>query len=111
MFSETTKCELQDSICNIEFEFQFMNTLAGMLLIRYKLIFIAFIFQVTGANKGIGYGIVKGLCEKYDGTVYLTARNVKRGEAAVAELKKVACVLNVPNKFLDTIICSIIENV
>jgi len=41
----------------------------------------------------------------------LTARNVKRGEAAVAELKKVACVLNVPNKFLDTIICSIIENV
>ncbi|XP_021941630.1 carbonyl reductase [NADPH] 1-like [Zootermopsis nevadensis] len=43
---------------------------------------------VTGGNKGIGYGIVKGLCEKFNGTVYLTARNVGRGEAAVAELKK-----------------------
>jgi len=32
---------------------------------------------------------VKGLCEKYDGIVYLTARDVGRGEAAVSELKKV----------------------
>ncbi|XP_069688609.1 carbonyl reductase [NADPH] 3-like isoform X2 [Periplaneta americana] len=43
---------------------------------------------VTGGNKGIGYAIVKGLCEKYEGLVYLTARDVGRGEAAVAELKK-----------------------
>jgi len=32
---------------------------------------------------------VKGLCEKYDGIVYLTARDVERGEAAVSELEKV----------------------
>lgn len=43
---------------------------------------------VTGGNKGIGYAIVKGLCEKYDGIVYLTARDVGRGEAAIAELEK-----------------------
>jgi arginase family enzyme len=27
---------------------------------------------VTGANKGIGYGIVQGLAQKFDGIVYLT---------------------------------------
>ena len=27
---------------------------------------------VTGANKGIGYSIVKGLCKQFDGVVYLT---------------------------------------
>jgi len=43
---------------------------------------------VTGGNKGIGFGIVKGLCEKFVGTVYLTARDVSRGKAAVADLKK-----------------------
>ncbi|XP_023718285.1 carbonyl reductase [NADPH] 3 isoform X2 [Cryptotermes secundus] len=43
---------------------------------------------VTGGNKGIGYAIVKGLCEKFDGIVYLTARDVGRGEAAVSELQK-----------------------
>jgi carbonyl reductase 1 len=32
---------------------------------------------------------VKGLCEKYDGIVYLTARDVGRGETAVLELEKV----------------------
>lgn len=42
---------------------------------------------MTGSNKGIGFGIVKGLCEKYDGVVYLTSRDVKRGEEAVAKLK------------------------
>lgn len=45
--------------------------------------------QVTGGNKGIGYAIVKGLCEKYDGIVYLTARDAGRGEAAISELEKV----------------------
>ncbi|XP_063908529.1 carbonyl reductase [NADPH] 1-like [Zophobas morio] len=43
---------------------------------------------VTGGNKGIGYAIVKGLCEKYQGIVYLTARDVGRGEAAVCKLKE-----------------------
>ncbi|XP_076046160.1 carbonyl reductase [NADPH] 1-like isoform X2 [Oratosquilla oratoria] len=43
---------------------------------------------VTGANKGIGYGIMKELCQKFDGIVYLTARNEERGKAAVAELNK-----------------------
>uniref|UniRef100_A0A1B6FR44 carbonyl reductase (NADPH) n=1 Tax=Cuerna arida TaxID=1464854 RepID=A0A1B6FR44_9HEMI len=43
---------------------------------------------VTGGNKGIGYGIVKGLCEKFKGVVYLTARDSGRGKAAVAELNK-----------------------
>lgn len=47
------------------------------------------IFQVTGGNKGIGYAIVKGLCERYDGVVYLTARDEGRGRAAVNELNKV----------------------
>jgi hypothetical protein len=32
---------------------------------------------------------VKGLCEKYDGIVYLTARDAGRGEAAISELEKV----------------------
>lgn len=43
---------------------------------------------VTGGNKGIGFGIVKGLCEKFNGIVYLTARDVQRGENAVKELEK-----------------------
>ncbi|KAK9720677.1 short chain dehydrogenase [Popillia japonica] len=42
---------------------------------------------VTGSNKGIGFAIVKGLCEKFNGVVYLTARDVKRGEDAVSKLK------------------------
>ncbi|KAL1139655.1 hypothetical protein AAG570_006633 [Ranatra chinensis] len=45
-------------------------------------------FQVTGGNKGIGYGIVKNLCEQYSGTVYLTARDEGRGKAAVQSLNK-----------------------
>lgn len=44
--------------------------------------------KVTGANKGIGFAIVKGLCEKYEGIVYLTARDLGRGEAAVLKLKE-----------------------
>ncbi|XP_052753155.1 carbonyl reductase [NADPH] 1-like [Galleria mellonella] len=44
---------------------------------------------VTGANKGLGLAIVKGLCEKYDGTVYLTSRDTKRGRDACEELKKI----------------------
>lgn len=43
---------------------------------------------VTGANKGIGFEIVKGLCQKFDGTVYLTARNEERGQEAVKKLEE-----------------------
>lgn len=43
---------------------------------------------VTGANKGLGYSIVKKLCEKYSGKVYLTSRDERRGTKACDELKK-----------------------
>jgi carbonyl reductase 1 len=42
---------------------------------------------VTGGNKGIGYAIVEGLCKKFNGDVYLTSRDVPRGQAAVDSLK------------------------
>ncbi|XP_050361612.1 carbonyl reductase [NADPH] 1-like [Nymphalis io] len=44
---------------------------------------------VTGSNKGIGFAIVKGLCQRFDGIVYLTSRDDKRGMEALAELKKI----------------------
>ena len=34
---------------------------------------------VTGSNKGIGFGIVRALCKKFNGEVYLTARDEARG--------------------------------
>ncbi|KAJ8705190.1 hypothetical protein PYW07_011017 [Mythimna separata] len=43
---------------------------------------------VTGANKGIGFAIVRGLCKRFEGVVYLTARDEERGKNAVADLKK-----------------------
>ncbi|KAM3957197.1 carbonyl reductase [NADPH] 1 [Aphomia sociella] len=43
---------------------------------------------VTGANKGIGFAIVRGLCKRFDGTVYLTSRNEELGKKAVEDLKK-----------------------
>ena len=43
--------------------------------------------QVTGSNKGIGLAIVKELCSKFDGDVYLTSRNENLGKAAVAQLE------------------------
>ncbi|CAB3229372.1 unnamed protein product [Arctia plantaginis] len=44
---------------------------------------------VTGANKGLGYAIVKGLCQKYDGIVYLTARDENRGKQAIKTLNEI----------------------
>ncbi|XP_061197908.1 carbonyl reductase [NADPH] 1-like [Saccostrea echinata] len=41
---------------------------------------------VTGSNKGIGYAVVRGLCKKFDGDVYLTARNEELGKQAVKSL-------------------------
>ena len=43
---------------------------------------------VTGSNKGIGYGIVKALCQKFQGDVYLAPRDQTRGSEAVAKLNK-----------------------
>ncbi|XP_077514206.1 D-beta-hydroxybutyrate dehydrogenase-like isoform X1 [Amblyomma americanum] len=43
---------------------------------------------VTGGNKGIGFCIVKFLCQQFDGDVILTARDEKRGNAAVSEFNK-----------------------
>ncbi|CAH2060449.1 unnamed protein product, partial [Iphiclides podalirius] len=43
---------------------------------------------VTGANKGIGFAIVRGLCKRFDGVVYLTSRDEERGKTAVLELNK-----------------------
>ncbi|KAL1460022.1 hypothetical protein WDU94_011962 [Cyamophila willieti] len=42
---------------------------------------------VTGANQGLGFGIVKGLCEQFDGYIYLTARDKKKGAEALQVLK------------------------
>ncbi|CAG0898615.1 unnamed protein product [Darwinula stevensoni] len=43
---------------------------------------------VTGSNKGIGHEVVRQLCSKFHGLVYLTARDEKRGRKAVQELEK-----------------------
>ncbi|XP_051815633.1 carbonyl reductase [NADPH] 1-like [Acanthochromis polyacanthus] len=41
---------------------------------------------VTGSNKGIGLAIVRALCKQFQGDVYLTSRDVGRGEEAVKSL-------------------------
>lgn len=41
---------------------------------------------VTGASKGLGFSVVKGLCERIEGTVYLTARDEQRTLQAVKKL-------------------------
>lgn len=43
---------------------------------------------VTGANKGIGLAIVKGLCQRFDGDVILTARSTDRLQKAKQALSK-----------------------
>ena len=46
---------------------------------------------VTGGNKGIGYEIVKELCSKFHGIVYLTARDQQRGFDACEKLVAEGC--------------------
>uniref|UniRef100_A0A3Q2X3C5 carbonyl reductase (NADPH) n=2 Tax=Haplochromis burtoni TaxID=8153 RepID=A0A3Q2X3C5_HAPBU len=41
---------------------------------------------VTGSNKGIGLAIVRALCKQFNGDVYVTSRDVGRGEEAVKTL-------------------------
>ncbi|XP_034833621.1 carbonyl reductase [NADPH] 3-like [Maniola hyperantus] len=43
---------------------------------------------VTGSNKGIGFATVRELCKRGVGHVYLTSRDVKRGQEAVDQLIK-----------------------
>ena len=43
---------------------------------------------VTGGNKGVGFGICRGLAKVFEGDVLLTARNVERGMKAVKDLEK-----------------------
>ncbi|CAG5037633.1 unnamed protein product [Parnassius apollo] len=43
---------------------------------------------VTGANKGLGYALVKELCENFNGTVYLTSRDEERGRCACESLNQ-----------------------
>lgn len=44
---------------------------------------------VTGANQGLGYALVEGLCRALapDDVVYLTARDAARGDEAIASLR------------------------
>ena len=44
---------------------------------------------VTGANKGIGFHVVKLLCTRFQGDVFLCSRDQKRGETAVSELNSI----------------------
>uniref|UniRef100_A0A4W5J9X6 Carbonyl reductase 1 n=1 Tax=Hucho hucho TaxID=62062 RepID=A0A4W5J9X6_9TELE len=49
---------------------------------------LMYLAVVTGANKGIGFVIVRELCKaKFTGDVILTARNEKLGNEAVKMLK------------------------
>lgn len=43
---------------------------------------------VTGSNKGIGFTTVQALCKSFTGDVYLTARDNKKGHAAVKLLQE-----------------------
>ena len=42
---------------------------------------------VTGANKGIGLAIVRGICKQFNGDVILTSRDPERGATAVKKLE------------------------
>ncbi|EHA98073.1 Carbonyl reductase [NADPH] 3 [Heterocephalus glaber] len=42
---------------------------------------------VTGANKGIGFTIIRELCQGFSGDVVLTARDEARGRAVVQQLQ------------------------
>ncbi|XP_043557189.1 carbonyl reductase [NADPH] 1 [Chiloscyllium plagiosum] len=43
---------------------------------------------VTGSNKGIGLEVVRALCRQFDGDVYLTSRDVERGQQALHKLQQ-----------------------
>ncbi|KAK3593905.1 hypothetical protein CHS0354_011510 [Potamilus streckersoni] len=43
---------------------------------------------VTGANRGIGFAVVRRLLHEFHGDVYLTARNTEKGQAACKKLQQ-----------------------
>lgn len=43
---------------------------------------------VTGSNRGLGYATVKALCERFNGIVYLTARDKNKGLESIKNLEK-----------------------
>lgn len=44
---------------------------------------------ITGGNSGLGYQCARFLCERHPGDVFvMTSRDVGRGEAAAANLRK-----------------------
>ena len=69
-----------------------VSTCFSDLARRYMCTYISIfaLTQVTGSNRGIGFAIVRGLCEQFDGDVYLTARDESRGLAAVKKLNDVS---------------------
>ncbi|CAH0731575.1 unnamed protein product, partial [Brenthis ino] len=69
---------------------------------------------VTGANKGLGFAIVKGLCKKFVGTVYLTSRDEKRGQEACLKLQELGYApkyhqLDITNKESIVKFCSFLQ--
>ncbi|CAK8678987.1 unnamed protein product [Clavelina lepadiformis] len=42
---------------------------------------------VSGGNKGIGLAIVRALCKKFDGDVYLTSRDSGRGQEGLKQIQ------------------------
>eukprot|EP01012_Entosiphon_sulcatum_P006352 TRINITY_DN12982_c0_g1_i1.p1 TRINITY_DN12982_c0_g1~~TRINITY_DN12982_c0_g1_i1.p1 ORF type:complete len:332 (+),score=60.15 TRINITY_DN12982_c0_g1_i1:427-1422(+) len=42
---------------------------------------------VSGANRGIGFALAKALASQFDGVVYLTARDLARGEQAAEAIR------------------------
>ena len=53
-------------------EVQFSKSRQIYLLEYSSSSFLFIFYKVTGANKGIGYAIVKKLCKEFSGTVILT---------------------------------------
>ena len=43
---------------------------------------------VTGSSQGLGLGIIRGLCKRFDGVVYLTSLYEDQGADAIALLEK-----------------------
>uniref|UniRef100_A0AC35TJR3 RNase_PH domain-containing protein n=1 Tax=Rhabditophanes sp. KR3021 TaxID=114890 RepID=A0AC35TJR3_9BILA len=61
-----------------------VNTILSATMLHYAETYMRRVFVVTGANKGVGYGIVRNLLKKVESTkIYLTARDEGRGNEAV----------------------------
>ncbi|XP_029039979.1 carbonyl reductase [NADPH] 1 isoform X2 [Osmia bicornis bicornis] len=76
-------------IIEVLFDYNLLRTLFtfGQISFCKDRIKMTRVAVVTGGNKGIGFAIVKALCKRFDGDVYLTARNITLGQNAVKELE------------------------